>query len=121
MTVGPGHARTGSQIVRFGTTPGGYLGGQLGCLPLGDIARHILSRPLPSVTQTGIAASRLEPPWRASRHQPGEMTGIGPIDRNPEQIHQVVIKQWCTDPKPPWIGPTRRQLRKRLHAEGSGR
>jgi hypothetical protein len=48
-----------------------------------DIARHISSRPLPSVTRAGIAASRLEPPWRASRRQPGEMDGIDPIDPNP--------------------------------------
>jgi hypothetical protein len=27
MIVGPGHARAGTQIARFGTTPGGYLGG----------------------------------------------------------------------------------------------
>jgi hypothetical protein len=27
LTVGPGHARTGTQIARFGTTLGGYLGG----------------------------------------------------------------------------------------------
>jgi hypothetical protein len=27
LIVGPGHARTGTQIARFGTTPGGYLGG----------------------------------------------------------------------------------------------
>jgi hypothetical protein len=45
-----------------------------------DIARHISSRPLPSVTRAGIPASRLEPPWRASRGQPGEMDGIGLID-----------------------------------------
>ena len=45
-----------------------------------DIARHISSRPLPSVTRAGIAASRLEPPWRASRRRPGEMDGIGVID-----------------------------------------
>src|SRR5579859_149253 len=45
-----------------------------------DIARHISSRPLPSVTRAGIAASRLEPPWLASRRQPGEMDGIGLID-----------------------------------------
>ena len=25
LTVGPGHARTGTQIARFGATPGGYL------------------------------------------------------------------------------------------------
>jgi hypothetical protein len=30
--------------------------------------------------RAGIAASRLEPPWRASRRQPGEMDGIGLID-----------------------------------------
>jgi len=47
---------------------------------LGDIEHHISSRPLPSVTRAGIAASRLEPPWRASRRQPGEMGGIGPVD-----------------------------------------
>jgi len=45
-----------------------------------DIARYTSSRPLPSVTRAGIAASRLEPPWRASRRQPGEMDGIGLID-----------------------------------------
>ena len=45
-----------------------------------DIARHISSRPLPSVTQARIAASRLEPPWRASRRRPGEMDRIGLID-----------------------------------------
>jgi hypothetical protein len=27
MIVGPGHARAGTQIARFGTTPGSYLGG----------------------------------------------------------------------------------------------
>jgi hypothetical protein len=31
-----------------------------------------------------IAASRLEPPWRASPRQPGEMDGIGLIDPDPE-------------------------------------
>jgi hypothetical protein len=34
-----------------------------------DIARHISGRPLPYVTRTGVAASRLEPPWGASRRQ----------------------------------------------------
>jgi hypothetical protein len=29
LTAGPGHARTGIQIARFGTTPGGYLGDQV--------------------------------------------------------------------------------------------
>ena len=26
LTVGPGHVRTGTQIARFGSTPGGYFG-----------------------------------------------------------------------------------------------
>jgi|GEM_PF-6928334 len=34
-----------------------------------DIVRHISGRPLPSVTRAGVAVSRLEPPWRASRRQ----------------------------------------------------
>ena len=38
--------------------------------PEADIARHISGWPLPSVTRAGVAASRLEPPWRASRRQP---------------------------------------------------
>src|SRR5271170_7232785 len=59
-----------------------------------DIAHHISSRPLPSVTRAGIAASRLETPWRASRRHPGEMDGIGPIDPDPEANTSDRYQTW---------------------------
>jgi hypothetical protein len=87
LTVGPGHARTGIEIARSGTARHGTARHRVATLAANqvadhwaDIARHISSRPLPSVTRAGIPASRLEPPWRASRRQPGEMDGIGLID-----------------------------------------
>jgi hypothetical protein len=52
-------------------------------MEVGRKSRHISGRPLPFVRRAGITASRPEPPWRASRRQPGEIGGIGPIDTEP--------------------------------------
>ena len=64
----------------------GWLPWRLIRLPtIGRISRAIpSSRPPPPVTRAGITASRPEPPWRASRRQPGEMDGIGAVDPDPE-------------------------------------
>jgi hypothetical protein len=83
MTVGPGHARTGTQIAWVGTTPGGYLGGQLGCRPLGGYRAPYLKSAATVRDANRDSPSRLEPPWRAYRRQPGEMDGIGAIDPDP--------------------------------------
>jgi hypothetical protein len=51
------------------------------------------------VTRAGIAASRLEPPWRASRRQPGEMDGIGLID---PALARDLVAAAARNPKTTW-------------------
>ena len=71
----PAHRSPGSARHRVATLAANQVAGHWA-----DIARHISSRLLPSVTRAGIAASSPGPPWRASRRQPGELDRIGPVD-----------------------------------------
>jgi len=61
------------------------------------MSRYISGRPLPFVRRAEIAASRLEPRWRASWRQLSEMDGIGPVE--PDQLvrwNRAAIRQEFT-------------------------
>jgi hypothetical protein len=95
MIVGPGHARTGTQIARFGTTPGGYLGGQLGRrlldgyrAPYLESAATVRDASRDSRESSGAAMANIPAP------APARWTGLAPSTPITKQIRRIVTGPW---------------------------